>query len=104
MNCLFCKIISWEIKSEFIFEDEKCIIIKDLYPQAKNHFLIIPKKHIETMFEIEENQKELIWHLHFVASKLWKKLSLKWWKFLFNIWKSWWQEIFHIHLHFLSDE
>ena len=96
---VFWKIISWEIPSEKIYEDDKCIVINDINPKANIHMLVIPKKEIATMYDIEEKDRELIGHLHLIWTKVAKEKWLDWCKMTFNVWEKWWQEVFHIHLH-----
>ena len=103
MSTIFSKIISGEIPSDFIYEDEKCIAINDINPKADIHILIIPKKEISTIFEMEKKDKELIGHLHFIWAKIAKEKWLEWCKMLFNVWEKWGQEIFHIHLHLMGN-
>jgi histidine triad (HIT) family protein len=99
MSNVFKKIINWEIQAEKIYEDDLCIAINDINPEDEVHFLVIPKKEIETIFDMEESDECLIWHLHFIWANLAKSKWLKWCKMKFNVWKKWWQEIMHIHLH-----
>jgi histidine triad (HIT) family protein len=60
MECIFCKIINKEISSDFIFEDEDIIVINDVHPKSRIHMLIIPKKHIFTISELEDIDQSLI--------------------------------------------
>jgi histidine triad (HIT) family protein len=73
---IFTKIISREIPSDIVYEDEKIIVIKDINPQAKTHLLIIPKKEIPTINDLEENDRELIAEMFFVAKKIAKDLNI----------------------------
>ncbi len=57
MDCLFCKIIKKEIPADMNYEDENFIAFKDIHPKAPFHFLIIPKKHIQSIEHIEEEDK-----------------------------------------------
>lgn len=101
---IFTKIINREIHSEIIYEDEKIIVIKDINPRAKTHLLIITKKEIPTINDLQETDRELISEMFFVAKKLALDLWIQeWYKLLFNVWKKWWQEVMHLHLHLLSD-
>ena len=59
-NCLFCKIIAGEIPATKIYEDEDMIIIKDIAPKAKNHFLCIPKSHFKLLSEMTDEQSEMV--------------------------------------------
>ena len=59
-DCIFCKIINREIPSEIVYEDEAVIAFKDINPQAPIHILVIPKKHVKSLLELEEEDRELI--------------------------------------------
>ena len=59
-NCLFCKIIAGEIPATKMYEDDDMIIIKDIDPKAKNHFLCIPKSHFKLLAEMTEEQSEMV--------------------------------------------
>ena len=101
---IFTKIISKEIKSDILYEDDKIIVIKDIYPKAKTHLLIIPKKEIPTINDLTLEDTDLISNMFFVAKKVAIELNIdKWYKLLINVWKEWWQEIMHIHMHLLSN-
>lgn len=104
MPTIFSKIISKEIPSDIVYEDEKIIVIKDINPQAKTHLLIIPKKEIATINDLMPEDRELIADMFFVAKKVAKELNIcEWYKLHFNVWEKWWQEVMHIHLHLLSN-
>ena len=99
---IFTKIINKEIKTEIIYEQEDIIVIKDINPQAKTHLLIIPKKEIETINDIKEEDRNMISEMFFVAKKVAKDLKVdSWYKLILNVWS--YQEIKHIHMHLLSD-
>lgn len=59
-DCIFCKIIKREIPSEIVYEDESALAFKDIHPQAPVHILVIPKKHFDSILEVENQDKELI--------------------------------------------
>lgn len=96
---IFTKIINWEIPAEKYYEDDTCIAIKDINPVDEIHFLVIPKKEIKTIFDMSEEDEKVVWHLHFIWSKVAKDLWLEWCKMGFNVWEKWGQEVMHIHLH-----
>jgi histidine triad (HIT) family protein len=75
-DCIFCKIIKGEIPSEKYYEDDDIIAIKNIYPIAPVHALIIPKKHIKNLTEIDEKDINLLGKIQFVASMLAKKLDI----------------------------
>lgn len=104
MASIFTKIIQREIPADIIYEDEEIIVIYDINPAAKTHLLIIPKKEIPTVNDISDEDKGLIWNMFLVAKKLASDLGVsEWYKLHFNVGEKWWQEVFHIHLHLLSD-
>lgn len=76
MTSLFTKIISREIPSEIIYEDDALIVIKDIAPKAKTHLLIIPKKEIPTINDLEESDRSLLSEMFFVAKKITKDLGI----------------------------
>ncbi len=101
---LFMKIINREIPADIIYEQDDIIVIKDINPKAKTHLLIIPKKIIPTINDIQEVDRFLIAEMFFVAKKVAKDLWIEdWYKLQFNVWEKWWQEVMHIHLHLLSN-
>ena len=59
-DCLFCKFANGEIPVNKVFENEDFVIIRDINPQAKNHFLAIPKKHFKYLAEMTEEDGELV--------------------------------------------
>jgi histidine triad (HIT) family protein len=64
-NCIFCKIINKEIPAKILFENEKLIIIEDIKPSAPVHHLVIPKKHIRSIMDIAESDRDIIADLFF---------------------------------------
>ncbi len=102
MSSIFTKIIAREIPSEIVYEQENIIVIKDIAPEAKTHLLIIPKKEIPTINDLEEEDRALIAEMFFVAKKVAKDLGVNsWYKLHFNVWDL--QDVKHIHLHLLSN-
>lgn len=101
---IFKKIIAKEIPSDIVYETDDIIVIKDINPKAKIHLLIIPKKDIPTINDLENNDRELLAEMFFVAKKIAKDMWIEeWYKLCFNVWAKWWQEVMHIHLHLLSN-
>lgn len=102
MDCLFCKIIKKESPSEIIYENERVIVIKDINPKANIHLLIIPKKHIESIKQIKEEDKDLMGELLLIAQKIGEKRGLMGYKLIFNVGRQAGQIVEHIHMHLLS--
>lgn len=101
-NCIFCKIVKKEIPSEFLHEDGICVAFNDINPKAATHLLIVPKKHIPTIAEMEEGDEKIIGHMVLCAKNMAKKLNLPGYKLQFNVGKDGGQEVFHVHLHLMS--
>jgi len=103
MNCIFCKIINKETPAEIVYEDDKFTAFKDINPVAPVHILIVPKKHIDSVNEITENDKDLIGELFLRAKEIAKELNVeKGYKLAFNVGKDGGQLIPHLHLHLVS--
>lgn len=100
--CIFCDIINKNLDSDIIFEDNDIIVISDLHPKAPVHKLIIPKKHIESIKEINEVEKNLLFKIIETAKNIAEKKQLKGYKLVFNVGKEGGQEIEHLHLHLLG--
>lgn len=102
-NCLFCKIINGEIPSEKVYEDEEILAFKDIHPKAPVHILVIPKKHIASAIEIEEQDEALIGKMFTVIKKLAKEFGLEnGYRIVNNCGSDGGQEVMHLHLHLLG--
>jgi len=102
--CIFCKIVKGEIPARIVYEDDLVMAFHDINPQAPIHILIIPKEHIPTVNELEENHKELIGHIFLVARKIAKDLEVaeSGYRILVNCNRDGGQEIYHLHYHFFA--
>ncbi len=105
-DCIFCKIIKKEILSEIIFEDDEIIVFKDTRPKAKFHFLIVPKKHIESVNQIGEEDAGLAGKMIYRAKLAAKDngFNESGYKLIFNCGKDGGQVVGHLHLHVLGGE
>ena len=103
-DCIFCKIIAGEIPSEFIYEDERCVAFNDISPQAPTHILIIPKEHIASMAETEEQHKETLGHLLLKAAEIarTKGFAENGYRTVINTNDDGGQTVFHLHIHLLG--
>ncbi|MCL2283640.1 MAG: histidine triad nucleotide-binding protein [Fibromonadales bacterium] len=103
-TCLFCKIACHEIPAQILYEDDRIMAFKDITPQSPVHFLIVPKKHIENLMEIEESDKELLGHMLFCAQKIAKQEGCeeKGARFVINCKTDGGQTVNHLHLHTLG--
>ena len=102
-DCLFCKIIKGQIPSDFVYEDDEIVAFKDLNPQAPVHLLLIPKEHIESADDINQDNSYLIGHIFEVANKLAKENKLeKGYRIVNNCKEDGGQSVNHIHFHLMG--
>jgi len=99
-ECIFCKIASKKLNTEFLYEDKRIVAFKDINPVAPVHVIIIPKKHYDSIKEV--NDKDLIGDLFLVGNKVAKKLEINSYRFVINTEKEAGQTVFHLHLHLIG--
>ena len=105
MDCIFCKIIAGEIPSTKIYEDEDCIIINDIAPQAKHHYLLIPKEHYANIKEMSDIQAQILGKSIKTLSTLTSKLGLDGgFRLVSNCGSDACQSVEHLHIHVLGGE
>ena len=102
-DCIFCKIISGEIPSQKVYEDELVYAFKDINPMAPVHILVIPKEHISNLLEINSNNSRVISHIYEVIAKIAKEHNLEdGFRVVSNCNENGCQTVFHIHFHILG--
>lgn len=103
-DCIFCKIIKGESPAEFIYQDDDLVVFKDIRPLAPVHLLIVPKKHIRSINNLEPDDHDIVAKMIFVGKDLAKKMDTdqKGYNLLFNVEWGGGQRVFHIHLHLLG--
>ena len=101
-DCLFCKIAANEVPSEKVYEDDAYIAFNDINPQAPTHILVIPKKHIGRVAEMEASDETLLGGLFSVAAKICAEKSISDYRLVINNGEGAGQTVFHIHLHVLA--
>ena len=99
-GCIFCKIINGDFGTEFVYENEYAVVFKDINPKAEIHLLVVPRVHVESLNELEDEQ--LLGKLMMTVKETTKKLGIKSYKTLINTGKEAGQEVFHLHIHILS--
>lgn len=104
MTCFFCKIANGEMETDKVFEDDQVVAFRDINPQAPTHVLIIPKKHISTLNDLEEDDNELVGQLFMSAKNIAKELGFSedGYRTVFNCNGHGGQSVYHIHLHLLG--
>ncbi len=104
MACIFCQIINKEAPAKIVYEDEKIIAFKDIHPVAPVHILVVPKRHIDSVEDLKEEDRELAGRLILVAKKVARQFSINksGYKLVFNVGRGGGQIIDHIHLHLIG--
>lgn len=104
MTTIFDKIIAGEIPADIVHEDEISLAFRDINPQAPVHVLIIPKKPIVTINDIQVTDRELVGHLYIVAAKLAQQFGIaeNGYRVVMNCNTDGGQSVYHIHLHLLG--
>ncbi|MBR3560903.1 MAG: histidine triad nucleotide-binding protein [Oscillospiraceae bacterium] len=101
-DCLFCKIISGEIPSSKVYEDDICLAFNDIDPQAPVHFLVIPKTHIGSVAEVNECNSAVVAHIFEVIAKIAREKGVESYRVVSNIGEQAGQSVPHLHFHVLS--
>lgn len=102
-DCIFCKIAQGSIPSKKIYEDEDVIAFHDINPAAPVHFLIVPKKHIESLFATTLEDQQMLGKLLLLAPKLAIEQGCETgFKTVINTGKDGGQEVYHLHIHVLG--
>lgn len=103
MDCIFCAIVNGDIPSKKVYEDESCYAFLDINPQAPIHCLLIPKKHIASVDEINEENSELGTKLLLTIPKIANILGLKnGYRVVSNVGNDGCQSVKHLHFHILG--
>ncbi len=103
-ECLFCNMVSGAIPCDKVYENEYVLAFRDIDPKAPTHILIIPKKHIKTLNEINKNDQDLLGELLLTAKKIAKDegIDTSGYRTVFNCNSDGGQTVFHIHMHLLG--
>lgn len=104
MDCLFCKIIAGEIPSTIVYQDEDCIAIRDINPQAPTHVLVMPRKHYQNLTEAAQADPELVGRLMRACVEVAKleKIDQDGYRVVTNIGANGAQTVPHLHLHVMG--
>ena len=104
MDCLFCKIIAGDIPYAKVYEDDKVLAFRDIEPQAPVHILIIPKEHIASANELNEENASVVGHIYAVAAKIAKEEGIAegGYRIVNNCGVDGGQTVGHLHFHMLG--
>jgi histidine triad (HIT) family protein len=103
-DCIFCRIVSGDIPSDRVFEDDRCIAFNDLQPQAPTHILVIPRDHLDSLDKAGEGEKDILGHLLLTAAEIarQKGFAEDGYRVVINTNSDGGQTVFHLHVHLLA--
>ena len=103
-DCIFCKIADNTLPSRKVYEDEQCVAFEDINPQARVHILVIPKRHLSSLAEVQESDKALVGHLMMICAKIAKEKEIEnsGYRVIANTGEGAGQTVFHLHFHVLG--
>lgn len=102
-DCIFCRIAAGEIPATTVFEDEQVVVFRDIQPKAAVHLLLIPRKHISSLMELNRGDDALMAHMMALLPELARAEGLEQgFRTIINTGKMGGQEVFHLHLHLLG--
>jgi len=103
-DCLFCSIVAGNIPADVIYESDSAIAFRDINAQAPTHVLIIPRKHIATINDLEAGDKEIVGSMYMAAREIAQQEGIDeaGYRAVMNCNEGAGQTVFHIHLHLLG--
>jgi histidine triad (HIT) family protein len=101
-DCLFCRIARKEIPAKLVYEDDEIFAFEDINPQAPDHILICPRRHLESLSEAVAEDAALLGRILLVGAKLAKQRKRSDFRAVFNNGPEAGQSVFHLHLHLLG--
>ena len=103
-NCLFCGIIRGKVKGAIVHQDETVVAFKDVNPKAPVHILIVPRKHIGTLLDLEPGEEGVIGHVFRAAADVAEQLGVakSGFRVVVNCGTDAGQTVFHLHYHLLG--
>lgn len=103
MDCIFCKIISGDIPSTKVYEDERILAFRDINPEAPVHILVIPKQHIGSADELDASSSDVVAHIFACIPKIAHAEGLEnGYRVITNVGEDGGQSVHHMHFHILG--
>ena len=101
-DCLFCKIAAGEMQSNEAYSDQRVYAFHDIAPKAPTHILVIPRKHIEKLSDVEPGDEALVGEVVARAAAIARDLKLPHFRLVANNGAGAGQSVFHVHFHLLG--
>ncbi len=105
IDCLFCKILAGTAAADVVFQDNRCVVIRDINPQAPTHVLVIPREHLESLDDASQKEESLLGHLLRVSARVANEHGLGengGYRVVINNGSGAGQSVFHLHAHVLG--
>lgn len=103
-DCVFCQIINGEAPADIVHQNDTLVVFRDINPHAPVHLLVVPRKHIRSVNELNEKEAVIISEIIMTGKEMARRSSVaeSGYKLLFNVERGGGQVIFHLHLHLLG--
>jgi histidine triad (HIT) family protein len=103
-GCIFCDIVQGRKPATIVYQDEEVMIFKDISPRAPVHLLIIPKRHIRSLNDLTDGDREIVAAMVFSSQTIAHRLGVaqRGYRLLLNVESGGGQDIFHLHMHLLA--
>ena len=103
-DCIFCNILAGKTETEFLYQDDTLVVFRDINPHAPVHLLVVPRKHIRSINDLDTEDGPTVSHIIKVAKQMAKKesVNISGYKLLFNVERGGGQFVFHLHLHLMG--
>ncbi len=103
-DCIFCDIVAGKIPARLVHQDAQAVAFADIDPQAPEHLLVVPRKHVPTLNDLAPEDEGLAGHLFTVAARLAAERGFadRGWRAVINVNRDAHQLVFHVHLHVLG--
>lgn len=103
-SCVFCRIIKGESPAEFLYRGRDVVIFKDIRPEAPVHLLVVPTRHIRSVNDIWEEDREILGEMFIRAKETAQQLGIakRGYRLILNVERGGGQIIFHLHMHLLG--
>ncbi len=103
-DCIFCKIVNNQAPADFLYKNDTLVVFKDINPHAPVHLLIVPRKHIRSVNDIQKEDSSIVSEMILTGQQIAKQVGIaeSGYKLLFNVERGGGQVIFHLHLHLIG--
>src|SRR6266536_1236196 len=104
-ECLVCKIINGNAAADVVYQDNRCVVIRDINPQGPTHVLVITREHIESLDDVTQTDESMLGHLLRISARVANEHGLSdsgGYRAVFNTGRGAGQSVFHLHVHVLG--